>query len=351
MLMHMRPKAVVPVYETAEGRSTHGMSRLGRRQFLIATAAFAAFRNARAQQSAKVFRIGFLSPAGRPGPAITALLQGLRELGYVEGRNLVIDVRYAEEKLERLPGLAAQLVQLKVDVLVPLGPPATRAAKQATNVIPIVLVGNVDPVSSGLVASLARPGGNITGMSSLADEAASKRLEMLKQIVPGLSRVGVFWDPGEPEEIAEWQALQRAARPLRLELVPFEVPAFGQVENVFAARDRAGVDALLNIGFLGPPRYRGRPILELAAKHRLPTVFGWPGLVQAGGLLSYNADFDEVFRRAATHIHRILNGAKPADLPIEQPSKFELVINRKAAASLGLAIPPSLLLRADRVIE
>lgn len=327
------------------------MSQVGRRQFLIVTGAFLAARDARAQQMSKVFRVGFLSPVGKPGPAIMALLQGLKELGYVEGRNLVIDVRYAEEKLERLPDLAAQLVELKVDVLVPLGPPATRAAKQATNAIPIVLAGNIDPVSAGLVASLARPGGNITGMSSLADEAASKRLEMLKQIVPGLSRVGVFWDPGEPEEVAEWRALQRAARTLRLELVPFEVPAFGHVEKVFAARDGARVDALVNIGFLGPPRYRGRPILELAARHRLPTVFGWPGLVQSGGLLSYNPDFNEVFRRAATHIHRIFNGAKPADLPIEQPTKFELVINMKAAQSLGLTIPPSLLLRADRVIE
>lgn len=328
------------------------ISRVGRRRFLVITGAFlAALRDAGAQGSTKVHRVGFLSPVGKPGPAITALLQGLKELGYVEGRNLVIDVRYAEEKLERLPALADELVQLKVDVLVPLGPPATRAAKQATSAIPIVLAGNIDPVGSGLVASLARPGGNITGMSSLADEAASKRLEMLKQILPRLSRVGVFWDPGEPEEVAEWQALERVARTLRLELAPFEVPAFGHVEKVFAARDGARVDALVNIGFLGPPRYRGKPILELAAKHRLPTVFGWPGLAQAGGLLSYNPDFDEIFRRAATHIHRILNGAKAGDLPIEQPTKFELVINMKAARRLGLAIPSSLLLRADRLIE
>jgi putative ABC transport system substrate-binding protein len=188
-------------------------------------------------------------------------------------------------------------------------------------------------------------------MGTLADELATKRLELLKEIVPRLTRVGVFWDPGEPEEAAEWKALQLAGRTFRLELLSFEVPAFGDVEKVFIALDGSRVDALLNVGYLGPPRYRGKPILELSARYRLPTVFGWPGLVQAGGLLSYNPNFAEVFRRAATHVHKILKGAKPADLPIEQPTKFELVINVKMAKVLGLTIPQSVLLRADRLIE
>ena len=305
----------------------------------------------RASWSAKVFRLGFLSPVGRPGPAINALMSGLRELGYVEGRNVAVEVRYADEKLERLPELAAELVALRVDVLVPLGPPATRAAKQATKSIPIVLAGNVDPVGTGLVASLARPQGNITGMSTLAADAASKRLELLVEMAPRVKRVGVFWDPQEPEEAAEWKALEAAARALTLTLVPLPVPAFGDVEKVFREAGEPDVHALVNAGYLGPPRYRGKAILELASKRRIPAAFGWPGLVSAGGLFSYNPDFSLVFRRAATYIDKILNGVAPADLPIEQPTKFELVINMKAARTLGLSLPAAILLRADQVLQ
>jgi putative ABC transport system substrate-binding protein len=304
-----------------------------------------------AQHKAKVFRLGFLNQVSGPGPAMTTLMQGLRELGWIEGENLAIEVRYADGKFDRLPSLAAELVHLKVDVMVPLGPPAVRAAAQATKTIPIVITGGIDPIASGLVTNLARPGGNITGISSLSAETATKRLEMLKQIAPRFKRVGVFWDPGEPEEAAESRALEPASRALGFELVSFPASTPAAVEKVFAAHDGRRVDALFNVGSLGPPRFRARPILELSAKHRIPAVFGWPGLIEDGGLLSYNIDFDEIFRRAATHIHKILNGARPGDLPIEQPTKFQLVVNIKAAKAYGLTVPPALLLRADRVVE
>jgi len=304
-----------------------------------------------AQQPRKVALIGFLCPLFKPGPPLLALRQGLRELGYVDGQNAVIETRFAEEKLDRLPSLAAELVRLKVDVLVPMGPAATRAARQATTVIPIVLAGAADPVGTGLVASLARPGGNITGISSLTAELASKRLQLLKEVVPGLTRVGVFWDPEEPEEAAEWKETQLAARTLGLQLRSFEVAAFADMEKAFTALGSSRVDALINLGWITPSTQRARQIAEFAAKQRLPAMYGRPAFVQAGGLLSYSANYEELFRRAATHVHKILTGAKPGDLPVEQPTKFELVVNLKAAKALGLTIPPSVLLQADKVIE
>jgi putative ABC transport system substrate-binding protein len=188
-------------------------------------------------------------------------------------------------------------------------------------------------------------------MSTLAAELASKRLELLRAIVPRVRRVGVFWDPGEPEELAEWKELQVAAGALGIELLSLPVPAFGDVEKVFAASARPGVDALLNVGYLGPSRYRGKPILAIAAAHRLPGVYGWPGLVEAGGLFSYSPDYGEIFRRAANHVHKILNGAKAGDLPVEQPTKFDLVVNLRTARALQLTIPRSVLLLADKVIQ
>jgi len=304
-----------------------------------------------AQQPRKVARIGFLCPLFKPGPALLALRQGLRELGYVDGQNVVIETRFAEEKLQRFPSLAAELVRSKVDVLVPMGPAATRAAKQATTVIPIVLAGHADPVGTGLVASLARPGGNITGISSLTAELASKRLQLLKEVVPGVTRVGVFWDPEEPEEAAEWKETQLAARTLGLQLQSLEVPGFTDMEKVFTAVGASRVDALINLGWIGPSFPRGKRIAEFAAKQRLPSMYSRPVFVQAGGLLSYGPNWEELFRRAATHVHKILSGAKPGDLPVEQPTKFELVVNLKAAKALGLTIPPSVLIQTDRVIE
>ncbi|MBI4610949.1 MAG: ABC transporter substrate-binding protein [Candidatus Rokubacteria bacterium] len=307
--------------------------------------------SAAAQQPRKVARIGFLCQLFKPGPALVALRQGLRDLGYVDGQNVVLDTRFAEEKLDRLPSLAAELVRAKVDVLVPMGAAAARAAKQATTVIPIVLAGAADPVGTGLVASLARPGGNITGISSLTVELASKRLELLKQVVPGVTRVGVFWDPEEPEEVAEWKETQLAARTLGLQLQSLEVPGFTDMEKVLTALDSSRVDALINLGWIGPSFPRGKRIVVFAARQRLPAMYGRSVFVQAGGLLSYGPIYEELFRRAATHVHKILNGARPGDLPVEQPTKFELVVNLKAAKALGLAIPPSVLARADKVIE
>jgi putative ABC transport system substrate-binding protein len=306
---------------------------------------------AQAQQRENVARIGFLCPLFKPGPALLSLRQGLRELGYVDGQNVVIQTGFAEEKPERFPALADELVRSKVDVLVPMGPAATRAAKQATTVIPIVLVGAADPVRTGLVASLTRPGGNITGISSLTAELASKRLQLLREVVPGVTRIGVFWDPEEPEEAAEWKETQLAARTLGLQLQSLEVPGLADMEKVLMTLERSRVDALINLGWIGLSFPRGKRIAEFAAKQRLPSMYGRTVFVRAGGLLSYGPDYDELFRRAATHVHKILSGAKPGDLPVEQPTKFELSINVKTAKTLGLRIPQSVLLSADRVIE
>lgn len=306
---------------------------------------------AQAQQREKVARIGFLCPFSKPGPALLALRQGLRELGYVDGQNVVIETRFAEEKHERFPSLAAELIRLNVDVIVPMGPAATRAARQATTAIPIVLAGVADPVGTGLVASLARPGGNITGMSSLTVDLASKRLQLLKELVPGVTRIGVFWDPEEPEEAAEWKETQLAARTLGLQLQSLEVPGFTDMEKVLMALGSSRVDALINLGWLGPTFQRAKRIAEFAARQRLPAMYGNTIHVKLGGLLSYSANREELFRRAATHVHKILNGAEPGHLPVEHPTKFELVVNLKTAKTLGLRIPRSVLLRVDRVIE
>lgn len=320
----------------------------GRRRFLATSAALVPFPAVAFAQEARTRRLGFLSPTGRPGPAIATVLTTLRELGWVEGRNIAIEVRYADGNVARLPALADELIQRNVDVLMPLGPAPTRVVAQATRTVPIVIPGGIDPIAAGLVTSLARPGRNVTGVSSLAAETAAKRLEMLRQIAPRYRRVGVFWDPAEPEEEAEWQALQHAAGALLFELVPLRVAGPAEVAGADPA---ARVDALFNVGSLGPPRARAPAILELAAARRIPAVFGWPGLIEDGGLLSYNIDFEDTLRRAAMHIHSILNGAKPADLPIEQPRKFELVINLRTAKAHGLTVPRDLLVRADRTIQ
>jgi putative ABC transport system substrate-binding protein len=307
---------------------------------------------AQAQQPAKVHRIGFLCPLFKPGgPALAALRQGMRELGYVDGQNVVFEVRFAEEKRERLPSLAADLVHSKVDVLVPMGPAATRAAKRATGAIPIVTPGAADPVGTGLVASLARPGGNVTGMSSLMTELAGKRLELFKEIVPGLVRLGVFWDPEEPEEVAEWREIQLAVRMLGIQVQSLEVPGFADMEKAFTALRRARLDALMNLGWIDSSFYRAKRIVKYAETHRLPTMYGRPTSVVAGGLVSYGPNYEELHRRAATFVDKILKGTKPEDLPVEQPTKFELVINLKSAKALGLTVPQSVLLRVDRVIE
>jgi ABC-type uncharacterized transport system substrate-binding protein len=310
---------------------------------------------ARAQQVAKVARIGFLSLNQAPNRHLhEAFRQGLRDLGYVEGRNVVIESRDAEGKPERLPALAAELVALKVDVILTGGgtPPAL-AAKQATKTIPIVFSSAPDPVTDGLVTSLARPGGNVTGLSNLNAELVGKCLEHLKQAVPGVSQVAVLWQPGFMDERADKDMLKAAdvaARALgvRLQLVEARGPA--DLDRAFSdmTKARAGALTVLPSAMLFTERRR---LVDLATKSRLPAVYAQREFVEAGGLMAYGPSLADLFRRAATYVDKILKGAKPADLPVEQPTKFELVINLKTAKALGLTIPPSLLGRADEVIQ
>jgi putative tryptophan/tyrosine transport system substrate-binding protein len=327
-----------------------------RRTFLgtLAGGLLAAPQISDAQQAAKIPRIGFLSGSLARGPHLPeAFRQGLRDLGYVEGRNVVIEYRDAEGKFERLPALAAELVALKVDVIVATGNRLALAAKQATRTLPIVFAAVSDPVASGLVTGLARPGGNVTGTSILSPELVGKRLELLTQAVPGVSRVAVLWLPGALGERTDKDMLKEAdvaARALgvRLEVVEARGPA--DIDRAFSdmTRVRAGALTMLpSLMFLN----ERRRLVDLAAKHRLPAVYTVREYVDAGGLMAYAPNLADVFRRAATYVDKILKGAKPADLPVEQPTKFELLINLKTAKALGLTIPPSVLGRADEVIQ
>ena len=329
-----------------------------RRRFIevIAGGLLAAPLAAEAQQAAKVPRIGYLGnyPPGAFPQNHEAFLQGLRDLGYVEGRNVVIEYRDAEGKVERLPILAAELVALKVDVIVTGGgTPTALAAKQATKTIPIVFAAAIDPVADGLVTSLAQPGGNVTGLSGLIPDLVGKRLEQLKQAVPGVSRVAVLWLPGALGERTDKDMLTGAdvaARALGIQLQFVEARGPADFDRAFSEMTRARADALtvLPSSMFSIERRR---LVDLAAKNRLPAVYERREFVDAGGLMSYGPDFADLFRRAATYVDKILKGAKPGDLPIEQPTKFELVINLKTAKALGLTIPQSLLQRADQVIE
>jgi putative ABC transport system substrate-binding protein len=309
---------------------------------------------AEAQQAAKIARIGYLTSSLGVNPHLPeAFRQGLRDLGYVEGRNLVIEYRDAEGKADRLPALAAELVALKVDVIVVPNTPATLAAKQATRIVPIVFAGVVDPVTSGLVTSLARPGGNVTGLSFLAPELVGKCLEQLTQAVPGVSRIAVLWQPGGLGERTEKDMLKEvvvAARVLGVRLQVVEARGPEDFDRAFSEMTRARAGALTVLGstmFL----IGRRRLVDLAAKNRLPTVFSLREFVDAGGLMAYGPDLADLFRRAATYVDKILKGAKPADLPVEQPTKFELAINLKTAKALGLTIPQSVLGRADEIIQ
>ena len=306
-----------------------------------------------AQQPAKVPRIGYLSPLSPSSDStrIEAFRQGLRDFGYVEGQNIAIEYRYAEGKFNRLPDLAAELVRFKVDVIVVASTPGILAAKNATSTIPIVMALSADPVPTGLVSSLARPGGNITGLSLLSGELSGKRLELLKEVVPNLSRVAVLWDPVNPATLLQLRETEAAAQVLGVQLQPLEVrgpnPDF---ERAF--QDTAGgqAGALITLDDLLILIHR-RKIVDFAAKKRLPAMYGFRELPDAGGLMSYTANRSHLYRRAATYVDKLLKGAKPADLPVEQPTRFEFVINMKTAKALGLTIPPSILIRADQVIQ
>ena len=317
--------------------------------FTLCAMLFALCAAAEAQEPAKVPRIGYLSPSDShtPGPDVEAFRQGLLDLGYVEGKNILIEFRYLEGKPDRIPSLVAELVQLKVDILVLRSQPSICAAKQATKTIPIVMVTTQDPVKTGFIESLARPGANITGVTTLQRELSGKRLELLKEALPGTTRTAVL-SAGQPTDVELYKA---PARALKIQLQLLEVrPTNPDFDALFRAAVNARANALVTVRGSGLNRYISR-IADLAIKNRLPSMHEGVEYVEAGGLMSYTASDAESFRRAATYVDKILKGAKPADLPVEQPTKFVFIINLKTAKQIGLTIPPNVLARADRVIR
>jgi putative tryptophan/tyrosine transport system substrate-binding protein len=322
-----------------------------RRRFLVTSVAGALSvpLAAEAQQVGKVYRVGMLLAGERP-IQVEALRQGLRELGYIEGQNVRIEVRHADGRFERLSVIAAELVRLKVDVIVGTGSEGVQAAKNATHVIPIVMTYVGDPVDRGFVESLARPGGNITGVANLGDELDIKRLELLKKVVPRIARVAVLWNPPQPAHATQLKNLELGARSLGVGLQPVAITRAEDLDGAFSAilRDRAGGVTML--GSLLHSQNLTR-IAELARKAKVPTISYNLRFPEAGGFMAYAAKEEDIFRRAAIYVDRILKGDRAADLPVEGPTKFELIINLKTAKALGLTIPPSLLLRADQVIE
>jgi len=306
---------------------------------------------ARAQQPAKVAQIGFLGPAPAATylPRLEALRAGLRDLGYVEGKNIAIEFRWAE-RVEQLPEMAAELVRMKVDIILASSSTYVEAARQATKTIPIVFALHADPVGVGHVASLARPGGNITGLSTLLTDLAPKELEILKEALPQTTRIGILWNPTTPSHGPAVRAVEAAGQKLGVQLLLVPARSVEEFDGAFSTMTRERMGSLLVIG--SPLAFSQRvPLAELALKHRLPGMFQSRENVEAGGLMSYGVDYNDLHRRAALYIDKILKGVKPADLPVEQASKYELIINLKTANALGLAIPESLLLRADKVIE
>jgi putative ABC transport system substrate-binding protein len=322
--------------------------------FVLAVGILAVPPAGETQQGAAIPRIGFLSASSSSDPRtphhLGAFREGLRELGYVEGQNIAIEYRWAEGKYDRLPGLAAELVSLKVDIIVATALPAIQAAKQATGTIPIVMTSSLDPVATGFAANLARPGGNITGLSAMAPEIVGKQLELLKELVPKVSRVALLGNPANPGTAPMVRRAQDAARELGIRLQPLEARSPSEIDNAFAAMTRERAGALLVLLDVMFADHRAR-IADLAAKHRLPAVYGLQDFAEVGGLIVYGSSFVDRFRRAAIFVDKILKGAKPAALPIEQPTRFALTINLRAAKALGLTIPQSLLLRADQVIQ
>lgn len=327
-----------------------------RRKFLFAlgAGALAAPLSSFAQQQGKVWRVGFLAHRSRPASLDSdfygAFPRGLRELGYVEGKNLVIEWRFADGKVERLPDLAAELVRLKVDVIVTSSTPTTSAAQKATTMIPIVMGPVADPVGSGFVKSLARPEGNITGLTNILVDISPKHLEMLLSMVPKLTRVAVLINPDNSSNIPMLKSVQAAAQRTSVKILPVEARSPQEIESAFStmARQNTGAGIVMLDPFFFQQR---RQIAELARKHRLPSISATTEYAEAGGLMGYGPNLADIYRRAATYVDKIFKGAKPGDLPVEQPTKFELVINGKTAKALGLIIPQSLLISADKVIE
>ena len=307
---------------------------------------------AEAQSAGRVYRIGILETRSTAMNAanLDAFRQGLRELGYVEGQNFVIEYRSADGRPERFPGLATELVRLKVDLIVTRGTPAVLAAKNATGSIPIVMATSADPTGFAIVSSLARPGGNVTGLSTIAVELAGKRLELLKEAIPRIARIAQLANMSSPVSVSQWRQIEVAARSLGLEPQLLDVRAPEDLARAFdtAIKQRADAVQVVNDTLT---QTNVRRIVDLSAKHRLPSIFTSREFVDAGGLMAYGPNFTDLYRRAATYVDKILKGAKPGDLPVEQPTKFELVINLKTAKALGLTIPQSVLQRADQLIE
>jgi putative tryptophan/tyrosine transport system substrate-binding protein len=301
-----------------------------------------------AQQAGSVYRIGFLRAGPPPKAWVEAFQQGLRERGYVDGQNVIVEFRFTDGSVGPLPQLADELVQLKVDVILASSGPPALAAKKATTSVPIVFVNVFDPVELGLVPSLGRPGGNLTGLVSIFPGLAEKRLGLLRDLVPKLRRVAVLWHPATPSSPRELKRAEVAARTLGLQLQPVAVHGPNDFDS--AVKAVRGADGLLPLDSFLFSTHRAR-LVGLVAESRLPAIYGYREMVDVGGLMSYGAHFPDLYRRAATYVDRILKGGKPADLPVEQPTKFELVINAKTAKALGLTIPPSLLLRADEVLQ
>ncbi len=322
-----------------------------RREFFMLLGAAAAVwpLAALAEQTAKLPSLGFLT-AGDGSVGLPALLEGLRQLGWIERKTIVIEYRYAENRNDRLPELAAELVRLNVDVIVAAGTLAPLAAKRATATIPIVMTSAGDPLGTGLISSLARSGGNVTGLSLMSPDLSGKRLELLKQIVPALARVAIIWNADNPYPALVFRQTENAARLLKLEAQSLEVRTPDDLNSALEAAVRGKANALITVEDPLTVNHR-KQIADFAAKNRLPTISGLREYVDAGGLLSYGPALADLYRRAANYVDKILKGAKPSELPVEQPTKFELVINLKTAKALGLAIPPDMLAIADEVIE
>jgi putative tryptophan/tyrosine transport system substrate-binding protein len=321
--------------------------------YALCASLFSVWSVAHAQQPPKIPRIGWLSGSSRSAIATRseAFRQGLRELGYVEGKNIIVEWRYGEGKPARVSEFAAELVHLNVDVIVSAGPTPTRFAKHSTTTIPIVMAQDGDPVGNGFVISLARPGGNITGLSRLTPDISGKQLELLKEIVPKVSRVAVFGTSTQPGNAQTLTEINLAAKTLGVEIRYFDVLGAKDIETGFGTASKRRADAILWFvaGLVGTSQRK--KVVDLTVKNKLPAIYNQPGYVEAGGLMTYGMSISDLDRRAATYVDKILKGAKPADLPVEQPTKFDLVINLKAAKQIGLTIPPNVLARADRVIR
>jgi len=319
----------------------------------LSSVLFALSATAEAQQPTKIPRIGWLTGTSPSANAARreAFRQGLRELGYVEGKNIVIEWRYAEGKLDRLPALAAELVRLKIDIIVSAGSIVTRALKEATSTIPIVMAQDADPVRSGFVASLARPGGNITGLSTLAPELSGKRLELLKETVPKLSRVAVIGTSTQPGYAQRLKEIELAAKAFGVKLQYLDVVDPKDIEPAFRAATKGRAEAVVWQVSGGIGDAHRTQVVDLAVKNRLPVIYSERTYVEAGGLMFYGVNILDLDRRAATFVDKILKGRTPADLPVEQPMKFEFIINLKAAKQIGLTIPPNVLVRANKVIR